>query len=77
LTPTSAPSRRSLTPAKRVVIPPEANHRLPGCLDRDLYKVRHLIENLFAKLELFRAIATRYEKTTRTFNAGNHLAAAI
>ena len=31
--------------------------------DKELYKARHLIENFFAKLKLFRAIATRYDKT--------------
>ncbi len=30
--------------------------------DRYLYKLRHLIENLFARLKQFRSIATRYEK---------------
>ena len=44
--------------------------------DRDLYKARHLIENFFAKLKQFRAIATRYDKTARNFFAAIHLAAA-
>jgi transposase len=34
--------------------------------DKELYKARHLIENFFAKLELFRAIATRYDKQLAT-----------
>ena len=42
---------------------------------RDLYKARHLIESVFAKLKQFRAIATRYDKTARNFLAGIHLAA--
>src|SRR4051812_5077912 len=37
----------------------------------------HLIENFFAKLKQFRAIATRYDKTARCFLAGIHLAAAL
>jgi transposase len=36
-----------------------------------------LIENFFAKLEQFRAIATRYEKTKRNFLAAVHLVAAV
>jgi transposase len=43
--------------------------------DKELYKARHLIENFFAKLKLFRCIATRYEKTARNFLAAIHLAA--
>ncbi len=46
-------------------------------LERQLYKARHLIENFFAKLKQFRAIATRYDKTARNFLAAIHLAAAV
>jgi len=56
--------------------PPREHRRLPRDLDRDLYKTRHLIENFFAKLKQFRAIATRYDKTARNFLAAIHLAAA-
>lgn len=38
----------------------------PG-FDVELYKLRHLVENLFARLKHFRSIATRYEKTARNF----------
>ena len=55
---------------KAVVIPPKANRKIVRSYDRDLSKARHLIENFFAKLKQFRAIATRYDKT-----AGNFLAA--
>ncbi len=60
---------------KAAVIPPKANRVAQRDYDRDLYKARHLIENFFAKLEQFRAIATRYDKTARNFLAGIHLAA--
>ena len=43
--------------------------------DRELYKARHLIENFFAKLKQFRAIATRCDKTAQNFLAAIHLAA--
>ena len=62
---------------KAAVIPPKASRRLPRDFDRDLYKARHLIENFFAKLKQFRAIATRYDKTARNFLAAIHLAAAV
>src|SRR6185437_10818616 len=56
---------------KATVIPPKANRRLSRDYDRHLYKVRHLIENFFAKLKQFRAIATRYDKTARNFLAAS------
>ena len=58
------------------MIPPEANRKEPRPYDKDLYKARHLIENFFAKLKQFRAIATRYDKTARNFLAAIHLAAS-
>lgn len=36
-------------------------------VDWDLYKYRHLVENLFARLKHFRAIATRYDKLKRNY----------
>jgi transposase len=62
---------------KTAVIPPKANRRLSRAYDRDLYMARHLIENFFAKLKQFRAIATRYDKTARNFLAAVHLTAAV
>ena len=62
---------------KTAVIPPKANRRTPRDFDRDIYKTRHLIENFFAKLKQFRAIATRYDKTARNFLAAVHLTAAV
>ena len=56
---------------KAAVIPPKANRKNPRPYDEDLYKARHLIENFFAKLKQFRAIATRYDKRAI------HLAAAV
>jgi transposase len=47
---------------KTAVIPPKGNRKEPRPYDRDLYKARHLIENFFARLKQFRAIATRYDK---------------
>ena len=47
---------------KTAVIPPRANRSSPRDYDRALYAARHLIENFFAKIKQFRAIATRYEE---------------
>jgi transposase len=62
---------------KTTVIPSKANRKVARDYDRSLYKARHLIENFFAKLKQFRAIATRYDKTARNFLGGIHLAAAL
>ena len=69
---------RPLTAAgKTAVIPPKANRKQPREFDRHMYAARHLIENFFAKLKQFRAIATRYDKTARNFLAAVHLAASV
>lgn len=44
---------------------------------RALYKARHLIENFFAKLKQYRAIATRYDKTARNFLGAIYCVAAV
>ena len=62
---------------KSVVIPPKANRKHKRDYDKELYKARHLIENFFAKLKQFRAIATRYDKTARNFLAAIYLAASV
>lgn len=62
---------------KTVVIPPKANRKRPRQFDTELYKVRHLIDNFFARLKQFRAIATRYDKRAKNFLAGVYLASTI
>ena len=62
---------------KTAVIPPEANRRDPRPYDKDLYRARHLIENFFAKLKRYRAIATRHDKRAAHFLGAIHLAAAV
>ena len=62
---------------KTAVIPPKANRRLPRDYDQYIYQARHLIENFFAKLKQFRAIAIRYDKTARNFLAAIHLTAGL
>ncbi len=49
----------------------------PRGLSGEAGRARRLIENAFAKLKQFRAIATRYDKTARNFLAAIHLAAAV
>ena len=61
----------------QAVIPSKANRKEPREYDKHLYKERALIENFFAKLKQFRAIATRYDKTAVAFLGAIHLAAVI
>ena len=62
---------------KTAVIPPKANRKVQREYDENLYQERHRIENSFAKLKQYRAIATRYDKTARNFLAAIHLAAVV
>ena len=46
-------------------------------MDWSLYKYRHLVENIFARLKHFRAIATRYDKLKRNFEGALALVCAF
>ena len=59
------------------IIPPKANRTEKREYDKNVYKERALIENFFAKLKQYRAIATRYDKRAKTFLGAIHLAATI
>lgn len=52
------------------VIPRKSNSKKPNPeFDSYLYKLRHLVENLFARLKHFRSIATRFEKLARNYKS--------
>ena len=59
------------------VIPPKSNRKVPRDYDTHMYKWRHLVENYFAKIKDFRAIATRYDKTDTSYAANWYLCATI
>lgn len=60
------------------VIPRKSNSKKPNPeFDPYLYKVRHLVENLFALLKHFRSIATRFEKLARNFKSMLFLACSL
>jgi len=52
-----------------VVIPPKKNRKEQRDYDKDLYKLRHLVENAVLHLKRWRGIATRYAKNTDSFAA--------
>lgn len=62
---------------KTVVIPSRSNCKEKRDYDKALYKARHLIENFFAKLKQFRAIATRYDKRAIYFQGAIYLVGSI
>lgn len=66
-----------LKAGKAVVIPSIRTRTVQREYDRYLYKARHLIENFFARLKQYRAIATRYDKTAAAFLGAIHLAASV
>lgn len=51
------------------VIPPKSNRKEQREYDKYLYKLRHLVENYFQKVKLWRGLATRYVKTTLSFSS--------
>lgn len=50
-----------------IALHPRRSHK--PAFDEHLYRERHRIENLFARLKAFRRIATRYDKLLRSFAA--------
>ncbi|MBY3332482.1 IS5 family transposase [Rhizobium laguerreae] len=61
----------------KVVISQHPRRKAPLPLDSEIYKWRHLIENFFCKLNEFKRIAMRADKTDQSFSAIIHLAAAV
>ena len=62
---------------KTAVIPSKRNRTTPRDYNKDLYLTRHLIENFFAKLKQYRALATRYDKRQVNFLGAIYLAATV
>lgn len=53
----------------KAVIPPRKKRRVQREYDKELYKLRHFIENAFMILKRWRGVATRYAKNTASFLA--------
>ena len=58
-------------------IPPTRSRKVPLAYDKTLYRQRHKIENMFAKLKDWRRIATRYDRCAHTFFSAICIAAAV
>lgn len=52
-----------------ITIPRKSNERHRGRFDKELYKLRNMVERLFNRLKQYRRIATRYEKVAENYRA--------
>ncbi|WP_306701028.1 transposase [Treponema endosymbiont of Eucomonympha sp.] len=55
------------------VIPPVKSRKEQRAYNHELYRARHVIENVFRALKRRRGIATRYAKLTASFIAAIHV----
>ena len=62
---------RGITPC----IPPRKNRKLQYHYDKDLYRQRHKIENVFGRIKDWRRVATRYDRCAHTFMSAICIAA--
>ena len=60
---------QAIAQGMKPVIPPKKNRTVARDYDKDLYRLRHLVENAFLHLKSWRGIATRYAKNTASFLA--------
>jgi len=58
-------------------IPSSRSRKRPYPYDKNLYRQRHQVENLFAKLKDWRGIATRYDRCAHTFFSAICIAATV
>ena len=63
--------------AIEVVIPPKSNAKKPRKYDKIAYKKRNAVERCFARLKMFRRVATRYDRKTYTYQATIAIAAIV
>jgi len=64
---------RSIQPC----LPSSRSRKVPFAYDAALYRQRHKVENLFAKLKDWRRVATRYDRCAQTFFSAICIAAAV
>lgn len=64
---------KNITPC----IPPRKNRTQKIDYDKELYKQRHKIENMFGRIKDWRRIATRYDRCSHTFFSAICIAAIV
>jgi putative transposase len=65
--------KKGITPC----IPPKKNRKTQIEYNRELYKQRHKVENMFGRLKDWRRIATRYDRCAHTFFSAICIAATV
>ena len=58
-------------------IPPKKNRKIQIDYDREIYKQRHKVENMFGRLKDWRRIAMRYDRCAHTFFSAICIAAIV
>ena len=66
-------TKRGIAPC----IPPKSNRKTKIEFDKNLYRCRHKIENMFGKLKDWRRIHTRYDRCAHTFMSAIAIAATV
>ena len=68
-----------MTPAGGIIpcIPSKSNRKIPLAHDRTLYRQRHKIENMFARLKDWRRISMRKDRCADTFFSAICIAATV
>ena len=70
--------RRKLARAGcRACIPPKSNRKVRYYYSKELYKLRHVVENFFCRIKFNKRVFTRYEKLAETFLGFVTIAAII
>ncbi|NJS14192.1 MAG: IS5 family transposase [Sphingopyxis sp.] len=67
----AALTERGITPC----IPPRKNRKVQYHYDKDLYRQRHKIENVFGRIKDWRRVATRYDRCAHAFMSAISIAA--
>lgn len=57
-----------------IVIPPKKSRKVQRHYNKELYRLRHRVENAFEVLKRWRGIATRYAKHTASYLAAVQIA---
>ena len=70
---TAALVKRGIAPC----IPPRAKRKNPATYCKALYKKRHKVENMFAKLKDWLRIAMRYDRCAHVFLSAIQIAAVV
>ncbi len=58
-------------------IPSRRSRKVQRALERDKYRLRNVVERWFGRVKAFRHVATRYEKTLRSYEGVVVVAAAL